>query len=332
MPCRWIAFAFAPLLLLGPAAQAQIRANAPVDVLGQVYAPRGGPLPRAVRLNFTSENGMRPPDIIYSDSNGRFVIYGLAAGENYTLTVDEEPPDWGQTVLTFMPIGRRPTVQIYLNAYSKPRPDSPGISISAVALRNDIPRKARKEFEKGMKEIDQNENGKAQKHFEKAVKLHPDFVEARNELAVTLMKDGKLSQAEQQLNTALQVDPVAVLPLMNLGLCIYRQERYVAAAEPLERAVQLQPGNFRAHLLLGMTLVMSGDDPRSEATLLRAYALGGAKAARAQFYLSHYYTRNKSYGKAAQALEIYLHDVPDDPDMAELTKTLNRLHSVSVKN
>jgi len=333
MPCGWRLSTFVlALLALASSAPGQIRPNAPVNVLGQVYAPGGGPLPRPVQIRFTSENGYRPPDTIFTDSNGRFVIYGLVPGDNYTLTVDAEEPNWGQTILNFMPIGRQPTVQLYLNPFRRPRAEDAGDSISAMALRSDVPKKAKKEFTTGMKDAARGEASKAQKHFEKALKIYPNFVEARNELAVALMKLGDLPQAENQLRAALQQDPAAVMPLMNLGLCIYRQERYAAAAQPLERAVQLQPENYRAHLLLGMTLVMAGDDPRSEANLLRAYALGGAKAARAQFYLAHYYTRQKKYSKAAQALETYLLDTPGDPNAAELTRTVSRLRATSARN
>ncbi len=327
-------FACAGLLVLSLAhsAQAQVRANAPVDVLGQVYAPGGGQLPKAVRVHFTAGNGMRPPEIIFTDSNGRFVVYSVIQGEEYTLTVDAEEPNWGLTIVNFIPIGRRPGVQVYLNPYAKPRSPVKGDSVSIASLRSDIPRGARKEFQAGMKHAQHGQYDKARKRFEKAVQAYPNFVEARNELAVTLMKEGDVRAAEQQLREALRIDSTAVMPLMNLGLCMYRQERYAAAAVPLERAVQLDNDNYRAHLLLGMTLVMAGDDPRAEANLLRAYALGGASAARAQFYLSHYYTRRHSYAEAAHALAIYLQDAPNDPDARELGRTLARLRATSSRN
>lgn len=302
-----------------------------MNVLGQVFAPGGGPITQPVRVNFTSDSGLRPPDILFTDSNGRFVIYGLVQGENYTVLVDANEPNWGQTIVRFTPLGRRPTVEVYLNLYSRPRARNTSPSVSASALRTDIPGKARRAFDAGMSEAVKGNYGKAQEKFEKALVIHPAFVEARNELAVTLMKEGNLPGAEKQLRTALATDPAAVMPLMNLGLCIYRQQRYDDASVPLERAVQLDPENYRAHMLLGMVWVMAGDDPRAEATLLRAYQLGGARAARAQFYLSHFYTRKKHYPQAARALETYLRDVPTDANAAELSKTLEKLRTTIAK-
>jgi Flp pilus assembly protein TadD len=311
---------------------AQIQQNVRVDVLGQVYGPGGGSIPHSIRLHFADDKALRPPEIIFTDSNGRFVIYGLNQGENYSLTVDANEPFWGQTTVRFTPLGRRPAVQVYLNPYKSPKPEHDSASISAAALRAHIPRKARQQFSAGVEEVAKENYAKARRRFENAVAAYPGFVEARNELAVVLMKQGDLAGAELQLRSALESDGAAVMPLMNLGLCLYRQQRYGEAGRPLERAVQLQPENYRAHLLLGMTWVMAGDDPRAEAALLRAYALGGARAARAQFYLSHYYTRRQGYAQAARALEIYLHDVPADPNAAELQRTLERLRLTLVKN
>ena len=343
MPCGCRALAISAFALcFAAAAHSQIRQNAPVDVLGQVYAPGGGTLQQQVRIHFTSARGFRPPEILFSDSNGRFVIYSLIQGEDYTLRIDEEAPFWAATSTTFTPFGRKPTVHIYLNPYSRPatrppatsgaRGENRGAAVTAAELRADIPRAARREFEQGLERLAAADSGKARKNFERAIALHPEFVEARNELAVLLMRDGELAAAEALLRRTLELDPAAALPLMNLGLCIYRQERYREAAAPLERAVQLEPENYRSHLLLGMTLVMAGDDPRAEPALLRAYELAGARAARAQFYLSHYYTRKKDYRRAARALETYLTDAPTDPNAPALTQTLAKLRATSAKN
>ena len=81
--------------------------------------------------------------------------------------------------------------------------------------------------------------------------------------------------------------------------------------------------------LLGIATLMSGDLVRAEPVLQRAYSLGGKRAARSQFYLSHLYTRQKKYIHAAVALETYLRDAPDDPNAESLRATAAKLRAAS---
>jgi len=297
-----------------------------VDVIGQVYAPGGGPVETNVLVRFQADDAHRPPETVYTDSNGRFVLHRLNPDVSYTLVVDSDGKNWGATTVNFMPMGRRPTVQIYLQPYRSSKPAHGG-TVSAANLRQDVPRPARKAFETAMEIIPKRGYEQARPHLERAIELFPDFVEARNELAVAEMKEGDLAGAEALLRRAVEIDSAAPRPLLNLGLCIYRQARYADAVAPLERATQLDPGNYRGHLLLGITLVMMGDDPRAEGSLLKAYHLGGKAAAKAQYYLSRFYTRKKQYDRAALALETYLADAPADPNATSLQATLVKLRA-----
>jgi Flp pilus assembly protein TadD len=240
--------------------------------------------------------------------------------------VESDGKNWATTTVNFMPMGRRPTVQVYLQPYRSSKPAHGG-AVSAADLRQDVPRAARKAYEAAVEVIQKKGYELAKPHLERAIELFPDFVEARNELAVARMKGGDVAGAEILLRRAIAIDPAAPRPQMNLGLCLYRQGLYAQAAAPLERAIQLEPGNYRSHLLLGITLVMAGDDPRAEPTLLKAYELGGTSAARAQYYLARFYTRKKQYDRAARALETYLADAPADPYAGELRTTLVKLRA-----
>ena len=104
---------FAALFLFALAnsgASAQlINPRAPVDVIGQVQAPSGGPLQQNVRIMFQGDDGFRPPEIVFSDSNGRFVLQRLSPDVSYTITVEGDGKNWETTVVRFIPMGRRPT-------------------------------------------------------------------------------------------------------------------------------------------------------------------------------------------------------------------------------
>ena len=317
---------FVALFLCSLNAVGQIQRGGPVNARGQVYAPEGGPLQQVIRLELASSDGLRPPEYVFTDSNGRFILRGLIPGSSYTITVETDGKNWATTSVSFIPTDFRAAVQVDLRPLErKAVVGDPRVSIGE--LKQNIPNDARKEYEAAMELFLQGEHARARPFLERAIELYPDFVNARNELSVALMKEGKLAEAEAQLRRALQADATAVRPLLNLGLCLYRQGRYADSLAFLEKALQLQPAHPTGQLLLGITFVMLGDDTRAEPALVRAYELGGKRTARAQFYLARLYARRKDYGRAAAALDTYLRDVPDDSNAGELRKTLDRLRA-----
>ena len=308
----------------GPATGQVTRAQTPVTVRGQVFVPSGGPLQIQIRLLLNEEGGLRPPEYFFTDSNGRFQISGLTQSAGYTLTIESDGKNWATTIENFYVMGTRPFVTIRLRPLEKqPGPKEPSVTVAE--LSQSIPRAARKEFEAAMDLALQGEHDRARGKLERAVALYPDFVAARNELAVELMRVRRLPEAEAHLRHALEVDAAAPRPLLNLGLCLYRQERFADALPFLERGAQLDPANANAHLLYGITLVMTGDDARAEPVLRKAYEQGGKRYAKALLYLSRLYARRRDYPRAAEALEIYLSDVPDAPDAKALGATLAKL-------
>jgi len=296
-----------------------------VNLRGQFYLPWGEPLQESIRFQLVTDDASRPPEYIFSDSKGSFVVNRVRSYATYVVVVESDGKNWGQTTARFFVSGgRSPTVQIQLEPFKK-EPVPGGKSISSAALQQKIPGPARKQFESALKQIDKNNYPAAQPFLERAIELFPDYVDARNELAVALLKSGNLADAEQHLRRALAADSAAFRPLLNLGLCLQRQQRFADAQPFLEKAVQLRPDHAPSLLLLGSNLVLSGDDTHAEPQLVRAYELGGTEVARANFLLAQLYTRRKDYARAATALETYLRDDPNAPDAAHLREVLDQL-------
>ncbi len=301
-----------------------------VTVRGQIFTPEGAPIQKNIRFELLADNGSRPPEFYYTDSHGRIILQNLTADASFTIRVETDGESWATTSVQFYTTGHRPTVQVDLRPLERAVVLGPS-TVSVSELKQDVPETARKFFEEGMQLAGRGEHSAAQQQLERAIELFQQYVAARNELSVLLMKQGDLAGAEAHLRQALVADASAVRPLLNLGLCLYRQQRYSDALPPLLRAVQIAPRQSGAQLLLGIALVMARDDAGAEPVLLRAYEQEGAKASRAQFYLSHIYTRRKDYSRAAKALEIYLRDRPDDPGAADLRITLEKLRAATLR-
>jgi Tfp pilus assembly protein PilF len=315
------------LALFGGPAAAQGLENTKADIRGQVMMPNGDPAQIVILVKLSGEDGQRPPESFYTDSKGRFGVRDLRQGMRYTFVVESDGKNWAtSTENVYITQETHSFVMIHLRPLlTSPIPDRP--SISATELNQIVPPPALRVYEFAVQQLAAGDLARARKQFERAIEMFPDFVEARSELAVVHMRQDSLASAETLLRRALEIDPSAVRPLLNLGLCLYRQQRFAEALVPLERGVQLKPINPNGNLLFGITLVAAGNDALGEPVLRKAYEQGGKYTAKAQLYLSQLYARQKKYDLAAQALDIYLRDIPGAPDADSLRATLTKLRA-----
>jgi Tfp pilus assembly protein PilF len=299
-----------------------------IEVRGQVFLPNGNPAQAKIRFLLGGEDGQRPQESFSTDSKGGFVINGLKEGAEYTFVVESDGKTWATTTERVRLLGAQPYVTIRLRPLvNTPLPEKAGIS--PAELNQKVPPAALRAYEFAVVQLAAGDLARARKQFERAIELFPDFVDARSELAVVHMRQDALASAEALLRRALEIDPAAVRALLNLGLCLYRQQRFAEALPVLERGLQLKPVNPSGNLLYGITLVATGDDARAEPVLRTAYEQGGVQTAKAQLVLSQLYVRQQKFGLAADALEIYLRELPDVPDAESLRATLAKLRAAA---
>lgn len=84
---------------------------------------------------------------------------------------------------------------------------------------------------------------------------------------------GAFADAIAPLEAAVKLDSNSFEAWHNLGLSLFRLERYRDARAPLERAAALNPNYFDSLNLLAATLYMLGDDAAALPVLERAHAL-----------------------------------------------------------
>ena len=79
--------------------------------------------------------------------------------------------------------------------------------------------------------------------FEFALTVHPHHEALRNNLATACFIEGDLPRAEVHYREALRVQPNYFNARFNLGRVLASQGRKVQAKQELDRALVLQPGN-----------------------------------------------------------------------------------------
>ena len=111
-------------------------------------------------------------------------------------------------------------------------------------------------------------NGKAKEFFKKAISLDPNSASAYVGLAkvrrwdatrgYTEFPDKAVRQAEKLLKKALSIDELSVGAHTELGYVYMRYSEYDLAISELERAIELNPNDWRTYRLMAPVMLYSG--------------------------------------------------------------------------
>ena len=104
----------------------------------------------------------------------------------------------------------------------------------------------------------QSQDTKANPHLDKAVRLKPDSVAARSNLAANLSRLGKLDLAEIQFKKAAELDPKNFDTNHNLGESYVRSGKLAKASAYLEQAQRIDPSSYDNGYDLAMAYLLTG--------------------------------------------------------------------------
>ena len=107
--------------------------------------------------------------------------------------------------------------------------------------------------------------------YKQALKLQPDSVPVRTDLAVALVRLGRYGEAINNYEEALKLDPENTVVRLNLALAWYKQEDFAKATEGLESLRKKHPENRQALYLLADCYLRLGKDADVVALLQPQY-------------------------------------------------------------
>jgi serine/threonine-protein kinase len=90
----------------------------------------------------------------------------------------------------------------------------------------------------------------AEKEFRQVLQLSPNNAVAKNGLTLSLLAQGRLTEAEETCREALSLDPLLTTLWYNLGRIMAGTGRYKEAEEACRKGLELQPGASRFHTYL----------------------------------------------------------------------------------
>ncbi len=202
-----------------------------------------------------------------------------------------------------------------------------GSTVSATALN--APEPARKAYGKGENAITEEKYAAAQKNFEKAVEIDPDYAEAWSGLGEALQKQSKPTEARTALEKAVQVDPKYIKPYIQLTMLDLQEKRPEDAVAISGRAVAMNPLEFpELYFYNAVANYNLKHFDVAETSALRATELDtGHEVPRSELLLGTIYIAKGDRSGALQHLRKYLEIVPKAPDADQVKKTIAALET-----
>ena len=295
-------------------------------IYGHVTDTQGHPLQLMVHL---LTDGDMPAGDMFTDGSGQYAFRALPLGE-YWVQVEAEGFRTARQAVRLEAL-LNPKMQVDLtlekSATNREQP-SPVITGSnssrKLDARNPTPANPRalQEFTKGSAKQMKGDVKGAIAHYEKALRIDPQFYAALNNLGALYERKGAHQEAERVLLRAVNANPEDGESYVNLGHVLYEEGRYSEGLARLEEGVKRSPNSASGWFFLGSTNLKLGNLGMAESNLKQACSLDPSSLPAAHLQLANVYMRKRDFPAANKELETYLKVNPDDPQASAIRKVL----------
>lgn len=295
-----VSFLFVLLLSLTPSLEAQQESRRVGLVRGQIVNFEGA-LPQGLTVEVQSLNTGSPMQRVRVREDGSFELEGLETGE-YDVIVMTERNDPIHRELAYVGTTGQP-LRVYLRLADQTMTPRRSGTISARQLLHPIPSKAAKELRRSQEAFEAGEIPKSIEHLQKAIKLHPDCVEAHNNLGARYIDLGQYESAVTEFQKTIALDPNSLNGQLNLGLTLCLLRRYPEAEVATRRAVQIDPHSIPARYALGQIL---GAQEKNTAEALASLRQAVSQFPNARLSIARILVQQGAIPEAVQELREYL--------------------------
>jgi len=252
--------------------------------------------------------------------DGRFTFKNLPAA-TYTLIVDVPRAGEMRKTVEVGPSFADSKGRVALTVtFDQASPIEKKQVVSAVELS--VPNSAKVEYNKAEECLARQDLKGAIDCLKKAIEIAPQFAAAWNHLGTIAYQTKQYQQAEEYFREALERDPEAYSPLVNLGGALLAQGRIADSLPANERAVKAKPDDPLAHSQLGQSLYFLGKLDEAERHLKQSKALDPSHFSYPQLVLVEIYARRNQLSAAIAEIEEFLKLHPDSEMVPKMRKVL----------
>lgn len=275
----------------------------------------------------------------YSDDEGKFGFYGLGSNPYHIVIHDERFVPVDQTVILDTSISTMSVAQINLNlrepAKKDPGPQRESGSnpylIDPAEYTRHFPKNAIKQFAKGVEADKNRKRDEAIRHYEKALRLAPDFYPAHNNLGSDYLSNSDFKSAETQFREVIHANPSDAAAYFNLANVFLQTHRFQESLESAIEGLRREPNSSFGYFVLGSAYQRAGDATQSERALRLALKLD-PKLSAAHLALVNLYLSQHRQAEVSAELRTFLQDFPDDAFVPKARALLQKMDSVNSHN
>jgi Flp pilus assembly protein TadD len=249
-------------------------------IIGQVRIMRGDFPPHQILVELRLHGGTVASE--YTDNEGGFGFSNLQAN-GYRVVINDEdyyPVDERADVnpdvmpYTMLKIVLRPREEKKRDDPMSTRPSgSNPFLVDPADYNKRFPKKALKEYERGIDAERKGNHDEAIAHYQSALKIAPEYYPAHNNLGSLYLSKADFTSAEEQFQEAVRLDRNDAQAYFNLGNVFLLKGRYSESEVALSSGLQRQPDSAFGHFLQGSLYGRIGKLPEAEKSLRAALQL-----------------------------------------------------------
>jgi TolA-binding protein len=296
-------------------------------IMGNVRDNTGRAL-NGMRVSLVDDN-QQPIGTVFTDISGKFQFRRVVSGVYHVrvetgATLYEELSERLDLQSATPRGGNEP---VMLDLILKPKKGEAPKPTADVLFFQEVPPAARAEYDRAVGSLKKDRWDQAQASLKKGIEIFPDFYQALETLGSEQVRRGEFDAAIPVLTHALEINERAPKSLYALGVALLKLNHNSDAAEWLKKAAAQDGKNPNVYMMLGIAYGNQGMIEPAEASLRRAYELGGEQAADAHLYLAGIYNKRTNYTRAIAELELYLKEARDVKDPGRIRSMIESLRA-----
>ncbi len=209
------------------------------------------------------------------------------------------------------PVGARPAGS---NAYL----------VNPADYNTGFPKKAIKEYEKGLDADQKDKREEAIADYEAALKIAPDFYPAHNNLSSDYLSKSDFAAARREFEEEVRLNQSDAAAYFNLSNVYTQMGELEDAQNFLDERMRRQPDSALGHFFLGSLDMRAGKLQEAEIALRHAIQLSPAMA-QPRLQLVNLLLQQGRKTEAAMQMHGFISAFPNDPSSAHARQLLQRL-------
>ena len=276
-------------------------------------------------------------DSVYADAQGHFGFLNLPAGEYHVIINDEAYYPVDERVNVNPDVNPYTMVQLALRPRENVKKDDPmGAQASGgnpylvdpAEYNKRFPKKALKEYERGVDAERKGNHDEAITHYLNALKIAPEYYPAHNNLGSLYLGKADFKSAEEHFQETVRLDQTDAQAYFNLGNVFLLKGQFTQAAAAVSSGLQRRPDSAFGHFLQGCLDARTGKPLEAEKSLRAALQLDSTMW-QAHLQLVSLYLQQQQQQQAITELQTFLKAFPSVPAVPKAKDLLYRLQHES---